>query len=117
MTQTRPDYAFQISHLASFSRNPSSKHWGGTKQLMRYIHGTTNYRIIYGGVNEENADLIGYSDTNFAACKMTRRSTGEYIFMLNEGPISWSSKHQSMVALFTTEAEYYAFSQAVKKAT
>ena len=68
-------------------------------------------------MNEENADLIDYSDANFAVCKMTRRSTGEYIFMLNEGPISWSSKRQSTVALFTIEAEYYALSQAVKEAT
>src|SRR6266487_5687423 len=43
MTQTCSDYAFQISHLASFSWNHSSKHWGGTKQLMRYICGMADY--------------------------------------------------------------------------
>ena len=74
-----------------------------------------NYQIIYDRVNEENADLIDYSDMNFAACKMTRRSMEEYIFMLNDSPISWSSKHQSMMTLFTTEMKYYALSQTVKK--
>src|SRR5438046_2750911 len=87
MTQTCSDYVFQISHLASFSQNFSFKHWSKTKQLMYYIHDTANYQIIYR-MNEENADLIDYSDMNFAVCKMTCRSTGEYIFMLNENLIS-----------------------------
>ncbi len=84
---------------------------------MHYIHDMTNYQIIYDEVNEENMNLIDYSDTNFAACKMTHRSTKEYIFMLNDDLISWSSKCQSTMTLFTTEAEYYALSQAVKKTT
>src|SRR5436189_5892955 len=76
----------------------------------------TDYQIIYGEVGDD-IDLVGYLDANFAACKVTRKSTDGYIFMLNEGPISWSSKRQSTVALFTIEAEYYALSQAVKEAT
>ena len=35
--------------------------------------------------------------------------------MLNNDLISWSSKHQSMMTLFTTETEYYALSQIVKE--
>ena len=75
----------------------------------------TDYWIIYDKVNEENTNLINNSDTNFAVCKMMHRSMREYIFMLNEDFISWSSKHQSTVALFITEAEYYALSQMIKK--
>ena len=70
MTQTRPDYAFQISHLASFAKNPSDEHFSGMKHLIRYLRGTADYRIIYGSIKD--ADLIGYSNTNFGACKVTR---------------------------------------------
>ena len=35
--------------------------------------------------------------------------------MLNDDLILWSSKHQFIMILFTTETEYYALSQTVKK--
>jgi len=92
ITQTCSDYAFQISHLASFFWNLSFKHWDEIKQLMCYIHDTADYQIIYDRVNEENMNLIDYSDVNFAVCKIIYRSMKEYIFMLNDDFISWSSK-------------------------
>jgi len=74
-----------------------------------------NYCIDYSKTTEAEADLVEYSDLNFRACKITRQSTEKYIFMLNDESVSWSSKHQSTVALSTTEAEYYALSQIIKK--
>ena len=37
--------------------------------------------------------------------------------MLNNGPVTWSSKRQSTVALSSSEAEYVALIQTVKEAT
>ena len=114
MIQTCPDYAFQISHLASFAKNPSSKYFGAIKHLICYLHGMVNYCIIYSSIDE--ADLFGHSDANFGACRITRQSTEAYVFMLNGDLISWPSKQQSIVTLSTTETEYYALSQAIKEA-
>ena len=97
--------------------SPLQEHFDDVKHLIRYLHGIANYYIIYNSISDENANLIKYSNSNFRACRLTRRSTENYIFMLNEGPISWSSKRQSTVALSTTEAEYYALSQAIKEAS
>ena len=36
--------------------------------------------------------------------------------MLNSGPITWSSKRQTTVALLTTESEYISLTQAAKEA-
>lgn len=58
--------------------------------------------------------LIGYSDSDFAGDLDTRKSTSGYIFMLNGGPISWSSQKQPFVALSTTEAEFVAGCEAAK---
>ena len=53
-------------------------------------------------------DLIGYSDVDFAGCKLDRKSTSETCQFLGVNSISWFSKKQNSVALSTAEAEYIA---------
>jgi hypothetical protein len=60
--------------------------------------------------------LLGYSDTDYAADDATRKSTNGYIFILNGGAISWSSKLQRSVTTSTTEAEYTGLSYSSKEA-
>lgn len=61
--------------------------------------------------------IEGYSDSDLAGDKESRKSTSGFIFMLNCGPISWCSKRQATVALSSTEAEYIALTLAAKEAT
>src|SRR5436305_13898366 len=46
---------------------------------------------------------------------LTERDTSSEIFILNGGSISWSSRKQTTVALFTMEAEYMALSNAIRE--
>ena len=50
--------------------------------------------------------MIGFTDSDWEGDSTDRKSTLGYVFMLAEGPISWSSKKQSAIALSSTEAEY-----------
>ena len=50
----------------------------------------------------------GYSDLDYAGCKVERRSTSGTCQLLGRSLVSWSSKKQNSVALSTTEAEYIA---------
>lgn len=52
------------------------------------------------------SDLIDYTDSDWAGDTATRRSTSGYVFNVESGAISWSSKRQATVALSTCEAEY-----------
>ena len=64
-----------------------------------------------------NLTILGYSDSDWAGDRDSRRSTSGFVFMLNNGPVSWSSKRQATVALSSTEAEYVALTQTAKEAT
>ena len=45
-----------------------------------------------------------------------RRSTSGYIFMFSSASVSWRSKKQTSVALFSPEAGYVALLSAIQKA-
>ena len=50
--------------------------------------------------------LVGFTKSDWAGDNTNRKSNSGYVFMLVDGPISWSSKKQSAIALSSTEEEY-----------
>ena len=117
-TCTRPDLCVAVSTHASYSNSPSKQDWKRIMQTMRYLKSTVGAGLQYGGaIDDSKRNLLEvYVDSDHAGDKETRRSRTGYIVMLNGGPISWQSKLQSAVALSSTEAEYYALTDAVQEA-
>ena len=56
--------------------------------------------------------MVGYSDSDFAGCVDSRKSTFGYVFLLDGGAISWKSGKQSIIATSTMEAEFVACFEA-----
>ena len=54
----------------------------------------------------DNFELIGFSDADFAGCKVERKNTSGTCHFLGHSLVSWYSKKQNSVALSTAEAEY-----------
>ncbi|RVX00945.1 Retrovirus-related Pol polyprotein from transposon TNT 1-94 [Vitis vinifera] len=50
------------------------------------------------GIRTSNLEVVGYSDSDFAGCVDSRKSTSGYIFILAGGAISWKSVKQTMTA-------------------
>ncbi|CAM8953744.1 unnamed protein product [Rhodiola kirilowii] len=115
MLCTRPDFSFGVSVLSIFMSNPGDKHWTAMKYMLKYISGIKNLRLIYGS-HAPKTELYGYVDSDYASNKDNRKSTTGWFFTWAGNCISWTSKLQPIVALFSTEAEYIAAKEASKEA-
>ncbi|RVW57579.1 Retrovirus-related Pol polyprotein from transposon TNT 1-94 [Vitis vinifera] len=60
-----------------------------------------------------NLEVVGYSDSDFAGCVDSRKSTSRYIFILADGAISWRSVKQTMTTTSTMEAEFISCFEAI----
>ena len=109
---TRPDIAQAVGVLSKYMASPPTVHMQAAKGVVRYLAGTADYGITFGGAG---ALLLGYCDADYAGDLDTRRSTTGYVFIMHGGAVCWSSKRQPTVAASTTEAEYMAAANAVKE--
>ena len=109
-TCTRPDISFAVGMLGRYQGNPGLDHWKAAKKVLRYLQGTKNYMLTYRRSN--HLEVIGYSDSDYAGCVDTRKSTFGYLFLLAEGAISWKSAKQSVIVASTMEAEFVACFEA-----
>ena len=103
MLSTRPDLTFSVSVVSRYASNPNPSHWQAVKRIFCYIYGTLSRQLTYHGTLSK---LEGYTDADWAGDYDTRRSTSGYIFNVRSEAISWSSKQQPTVALFSCKAEY-----------
>ncbi|KAH9649806.1 hypothetical protein KPL70_026120 [Citrus sinensis] len=113
MICTRPDIAQAVGAVNRYMANPGGEHWITVKRILRYIRGTSDVALCYGGLE---FTVRGYVDSDFAGDLDKRKSTTGYVFTLAGAAVSWVSKLQTVVALSTTEAEYMAATQACKEA-
>jgi hypothetical protein len=81
------------------------------KRVFRYIAGTLDYKIVYGPASHP-ANFTTYSDSDYAGCPDTAKSTSGFVLLMGGGAVSWSSKLQTRVARSSTEAEYIAAESA-----
>jgi hypothetical protein len=78
------------------------------KRIFRYLIHTSNLGLWYP--KGSTFDLLGYSNSDYAGCKVDRKSTTGTCQFLGSYLVSWSSKKQNSVALSRAEAEYVAAS-------
>ncbi|XP_068639523.1 secreted RxLR effector protein 161-like [Aristolochia californica] len=77
---------------------------------MRYLQGTKDYMLMYR--RKDNLEVIGYSDSDFAGCIDSSKSTSEYIFLMANGAILWRSSKQTLTTTSTMEAELVSYFEA-----
>ena len=106
LTASRPDIMFATCLCARFQSDPRESHLIAVKRIFRYLKGTPNLGIWYP--KDTGFDLIGYTDSDYAGCKIDRKSTSGSCQFLGRRLVSWYSKKQHSVSTSTAEAEYIA---------
>ncbi|XP_026437144.1 uncharacterized protein LOC113335251 [Papaver somniferum] len=107
-TLTRPDITYAVNYVSQFMQAPRDTHMLLVKHILRYLKGTIGEGIIlFAG---DVSYIHGYSESDWADCPDTRRSTSGYCIFLGSSLISWASKKQPTVAKSSIEAEYKAIS-------
>jgi len=128
--QTRPDIVFAVNTLAQYQTDCREADWKALEYLLRYLRGSWDYGLSYSRKGNKVAILVtndpnmledqkwcpsGYADASYAQEK-DRKSRSGHIFFMGGAAVTWYCKKQPVVALSSTEAEYYALSEAVKEA-
>jgi hypothetical protein len=119
---TRPDLGFAVTFLSRYLHKPGEKHLTAAKHVLHYLKGTIDFGIRYTrdearllARDQKLNVLYGLSDSDFAGCKDTSRSTSGYMVLMNGGVVAYYSGRQSIVALCTAMAETIALTKLVVK--
>jgi hypothetical protein len=83
---THPDLPFMTRMLGRYKKNQGISHWNIIKKSLRHIQGTKGLMLTY----EERLDrleIVGYSDSDYAGCLDTEKSTSGYVFKFAGGAI------------------------------
>jgi hypothetical protein len=85
-------------------------------RVVKFVLDTKDYCLKLNPVFEnEEWDLLSYSDSDWAGNPENRISVTGFIIYLLGAPICWRSKGQKGVTLSSSEAKYVAMSEAVKE--
>jgi hypothetical protein len=113
-TCTRPDISYAVRELARFMSNYGAKHFAAAKHLLRYLQGTRSRGVVYGNCGNFSPVFHSFCDSDWAMTE-GRKSVSGYVVMCADGPICWSSKQQTVVALSSCEAEYISSAHCARQ--
>jgi hypothetical protein len=111
---TRPDILYSVNSLAQFSAHPLACHYATAKRLLRYLTGTINVQLHYGGPCADEL-LHGYCDADWASSPEDHRSISGYAWFFAGRIIAYVSKKQATIALSSTEAKYMAITHVIQE--
>ena len=115
------DISYNVHQCARFSENPKAEHVKAVKHIGRYLLKTRKMVTIF---NPNDEQFTVYADAGFSGNWKpdeaegnynTAKSRSGYIIVFMNCVISAKSQLQTEVALSTTEAEYIALSQALRR--
>lgn len=113
-TNSRPDISLSVGLLAQRVEKPRVTDLQEALRVVKYLTNTKDFILHLNNI-DTHQQLIAFSDANHGECRIDGKSNSGIICFVNGGPIIWSSRKQTLVALSTCEAEYYAITETAKE--
>ncbi len=115
MAADRADIQFAVKEAARHMSTPTKSNWHALKRIGQYLKGRPRLVLRYqwqscGGT------VVTYTDSDWAGCKKTGRSTSGGIVTIGGHVIKTYSRQQKTVALSSAEAELHAMVAASAEA-
>ncbi|GJU71411.1 ribonuclease H-like domain-containing protein [Tanacetum coccineum] len=98
-------------NVCLYMHDPRDPHFTALKRILRYVRGTLDYGMQLHV--SSTTQLSAYTDTDWAGCPVTRRSTSGYCVFLGDNLLSWSAKSQVTLSRSSAEAEYRCVANVV----
>ena len=140
---SRPDIAYAVGVLSRHSSTPGPQHMEAAINLVCYLYHTQDLFVQYTRAPNGNNPHVYekdwshrksieerlratkpeavpmsaevYVDADYAGDHFTRRSTSGMLTMMNNGPISWSSRLQKLCAQSSAERAKFTPSQTAQR--
>ncbi|GJT38124.1 ribonuclease H-like domain-containing protein [Tanacetum coccineum] len=106
LTHTRPDISYVVHVLSQYMHAPMQSHLKLAFGVLRYLKNSPGKGITFN--KSSGMDLNIYVDSDWAKCKVTRKGVSGYSVFLGNSLANWKSKKESVLAKYSTKAEYRA---------
>ena len=111
LAQDRTDVQYAVKELSRRMPTPKECDWVSAKRLGRYLIGRTR-SVLHFGYQDNQSEVVVWSDTDFAGCRNERKSTSGGVVMLGSHCLKSWSLTQKVIALSSGEAEYYGLAKS-----
>lgn len=115
LQQDRPDISFPVNKMSQRMSKPVVGDWTPLKRIVRYLRGALR-RFLWFGWQDPVEVLVAMTDSDWATCKRTRRSTSGSVLLHGSHLIRHWSRLQGGVALSSGEAELYSANKGAAEA-
>ena len=104
VSMDRPDIAFAVKGLCKRMSKPTERDWGHLLRLGKFVSARKRAVQLFTW-QYQTKDMKVYADSNFAGCKLTRKSNSGGCIMLGKHDIRGWIRAQAVIALSPGEAE------------
>nr|GFB52685.1 hypothetical protein [Tanacetum cinerariifolium] len=108
LTSSRPNIVHVTCLCSQYQAKPTEKHLKEVKRIFRYLRGTVNTGLWYS--KDSGFELTGFSDTDYAGCKDTFKSTSGGAQFLGEKLLTNYGFHFNKILIYCDSKSAIAIS-------